>query len=242
MCENLCVWWGDNWLTIASIVLSGLISLIISAAYYHKENRNNLQMSFIFPAIKLLEGNYSSKGYQQLCELNDSFVTRYLSKKEIKAWQEILPAYKKIMNHTKCDEEVESICSYFEYKLKSENVELTPVPIEYEGEIMYYDYPPNYNYLPNDIERVISGYYEDEELIEQMNLEGQVKDILNYYADELYGKKDVGFFKDFNLYKVLSVSQVRKKWQDKYTELDDAKKKFFNLKIVKKCTQSKENE
>ena len=36
--------WYANYFTIITVVLSGLISLIISAVYYRKGNRNNLMI------------------------------------------------------------------------------------------------------------------------------------------------------------------------------------------------------
>lgn len=34
--DELIQWLAINWLTIVSIILSGIISLVVSAAYYHK--------------------------------------------------------------------------------------------------------------------------------------------------------------------------------------------------------------
>lgn len=40
--EEFIQWWSVNGFNVVSIIFSGIISLIISAVYYHKGNRNNL--------------------------------------------------------------------------------------------------------------------------------------------------------------------------------------------------------
>ena len=42
--------WYANCFTIIIVVLSGRISLIKSAVYYRKGNRNNLKMAVIYPS------------------------------------------------------------------------------------------------------------------------------------------------------------------------------------------------
>ena len=62
--DELIQWLAINWLTIVSIILSGIISLVVSAAYYHKGNRNNLQMTMLFPIVRLLNDSYSLANYK----------------------------------------------------------------------------------------------------------------------------------------------------------------------------------
>mgnify|MGYP004465085921 FL=1 len=44
---NFQQWFNNNWysncFTIITVIVSGIISLVISATYYHKGNRNNLK-------------------------------------------------------------------------------------------------------------------------------------------------------------------------------------------------------
>lgn len=240
-CTELITWWNTNWLTVISIIVSGLISLVISAGYYHRGNRNNLEMSFVFPALKVLEEKYSAKGYSRLNELNGVFVIRYLKNKEKMYWKEVLQAYKAIANHTETNEKVDCLCSYFEYKLKSAGIDLKPVPIEYEGEVVYYDYPPDYHYLSQTLDKQIDGYMVDENYFEEIGLESTISQTLYYYAKELYSCESVTFFDDFNLYKVLSKSRVKKEWDEKYKILDKAVDKFKGLKIARKCSENKKD-
>ena len=45
--------WYSNFFTLITVVLSGIISLIISALYYQKGNRNNLKMAVILSLIHI---------------------------------------------------------------------------------------------------------------------------------------------------------------------------------------------
>ena len=62
--EEFIKWFLENWnaniFTLFTVLLSGIISLIISAAYYRKGNRNNLKMSVIHPIISILNDSYST--------------------------------------------------------------------------------------------------------------------------------------------------------------------------------------
>ena len=52
-----CWFWTNkfaNIFTLVTVVLSGVISWVISAAYYKKGNRTNLRISVILPVVELL--------------------------------------------------------------------------------------------------------------------------------------------------------------------------------------------
>lgn len=76
--------WYSNCFTMITVVLSGIVSLIISAVYYHKGNRNNLKMSVIYPIVRLLKDGYTRQNYNSLCEISKEYSTRYMSKNEAK--------------------------------------------------------------------------------------------------------------------------------------------------------------
>lgn len=232
--NKFACWWSANWLTVVSIILSGLISLVISAWYFNKGNRSNLQMSFVFPVVRILKEPYSVSNYKELCNLSESYSVRFMKKKEREIWLTVLPAYKEIMNHTEVNEKVEILQSYFEYKLKKNGIDVKPVPIEYEGETVYYDYPPDINYMYSDLEEALKKCeYSDD----QDEMESIIKTILQGYLKQCYGCKDVAFFQDFSLTKVLATSRVRSKWEEKYKVLESAINKFYSLKIVMKTTK-----
>jgi len=75
---NFIKWFCDNWyancFTLITVVLSGIISLAISALYYRKGNRNNLRMAVIHPIIRLLEEAYTRQNYKLLCEISKEYI------------------------------------------------------------------------------------------------------------------------------------------------------------------------
>lgn len=73
-----------NCFTMITIMLSGIISLIISAYYYYKGNRNNLKMSVIYPISILLSDKYNCENYDLLCKISSEYSTRYMFKNETK--------------------------------------------------------------------------------------------------------------------------------------------------------------
>ena len=73
--------WYSNCFTIITVIVSGIISLVISAAYYHKGNRNNLKMNIIHPIIRLFDEEYSQKNYENLCEISKDYTRACLKNK-----------------------------------------------------------------------------------------------------------------------------------------------------------------
>lgn len=74
----------SNCFTIVTVIVSGLISWIISAVYYHIGNRTNLKVSIILPIIELLQSNYTKENYTSLCKLSCEYSVKYLQKRKIK--------------------------------------------------------------------------------------------------------------------------------------------------------------
>ena len=100
---NFIKWFCDNWyancFTLITVVLSGIISLAISALYYRKGNRNNLRMAVIHPIIRLLEEAYTRQNYKLLCEISKEYSVRYMSKDEVKKLTSLLSAYKEVSSY-----------------------------------------------------------------------------------------------------------------------------------------------
>ena len=92
--------WYSNCFTMITVVLSGIVSLIISAVYYHKGNRNNLKMSVIYPIVRLLKDGYTRQNYNSLCEISKEYSTRYMSKNEAKKLMLLLVAYKEVSTYS----------------------------------------------------------------------------------------------------------------------------------------------
>lgn len=238
MCTEFIEWWNINWLTIVSIIVSGMISLIISAIYYHLSNRINLKISVIFPSVILLQKDYSVEVYKELCKLASSFQTKYMTKKEKKYLIELLPLYKEIMNHEKSVEYTDCIFLYFDEKLLQKNVNSRPIPIEYDDEIVDYDYPLDVRYFRNEICEQIKDNYMYGNGFGEINLQERIKEILNHCIKECYSCEKIDFFSDYSLYTVLEKSEIRKKWRTKYDNLENAKNQYLELNIVKNCRRT----
>ncbi len=228
--EYLGIWFIDNWVTVVSIILSGVISWIISTIYYHKANRNNLQMTIIFPVIRLLEEEYSIKNYNILCDLSKDYCAKYMNKKEKRLLAQLISSYKEISNYRTIDVNATILFSYFEYVLEKNNIEVKPVPIEYQGEIVYYDYPQDLRYLDVDLKQILKEYDPD---FQPEECKEAIISLFSHYCRKYYTDTRLIYFNDYDLDEVLSQSQIRSRWDNKFSEMNKIKNQFVDLKIVK---------
>lgn len=141
--------WGWLCNNAIAIFISAIASLLISKWYYDKANRENVLMTVIFPAVKLLEQKYyTRKDYEALFDINSSYASKYLRKRERNALLELLSAYRDVCRYTKEDADANCIMSYYVYKLKEKGINPKPCVIrDNDGEIVADDFPPDYNYL-----------------------------------------------------------------------------------------------
>lgn len=220
----------SNCFTLITVVLSGILSLIISAAYYHKGNRNNLKMAVIYPIIRLLEDAYSRKNYDKLCEIAKDYSVRYMNKEETKKLNILLLAYKEVSTYNDIAVNSDSLFSYFEYKLKKNQINPKPVPVEVEGEVVYSDYPPDLFYLLQDLEKPLIRFdpdFEPDECKEAVIL------LYEQYCQEYYTSDKIEYFNDYSLREILKKSEIRAKWDKKFDVAKEAKEQFLQLKIAR---------
>lgn len=229
--DELIQWLAINWLTIVSIILSGIISLVVSAAYYHKGNRNNLQMTMLFPIVRLLNDSYSLANYKNLCDLSQNYCARYLTKKERAVLVSLVSAYSEVSNYKEINVNADSLISYFEYTLKNNGIVVKPVSIIIEDETVGYDYPPDYHYIDIDLQNILKKYIVE---IEPAECKEAIVSLFNYYCKErFYSDKKLEYFKDYTLEEVLKQSKVQKSWNEKFAKIEKVKMDFLALKIVK---------
>lgn len=226
--------WYSNFFTLITVILSGVISLIISAIYYHKGNRNNLKMSVIYPIVKIMNDEYSRKNYRLISEIAKDYSTRYMSKNESKVLLAFLSAYEEISSYNDICVNANILFSYFEYKLNKNHINVKPVPIEHEGEIVYYDYPPDLHYLSYDLENVLK---KTDVEIEAEECKTAIIALYKSYCKEYYTSEHIEFFDDYSIADVLSKSRIREEWDKKFDTVKEAKEQFLNLKIVKDITK-----
>ncbi|MCC8103701.1 MAG: hypothetical protein LIP11_16110 [Clostridiales bacterium] len=77
-----------------TVLLSALISLVISASYYKKGNRDNLKMSVVYPMLEILQDkNYSGENNDKFHHIVENYCVRYFSKKERATFLELFNQY-----------------------------------------------------------------------------------------------------------------------------------------------------
>lgn len=225
-------WLSTEWFTLVSIILSGLISLAISAFYYRRGNRNSLQMSVVFPVIHLLNNNYS-RTYERLYDLSTHYLCKHFKSKERKLLTQLVFAYKEIKDYDRCYVYAKAIVLYFEDTLKKHNINPILKYKQNNGEI-FDNYPPEFYYIHTDIENVLKKYEFDDEI---KYCEQDITAILSNCCDKYYNNKKLPLFEDLSILQVIKQSKITKKWEEKFQHLENCKSNFLRLKIVKQVNQ-----
>ena len=130
-----------------------------------------------------------------------------MSKNEAKKLMLLLVAYKEVSTYSDIYVKAAILFSYFEYKLKKNQIEVKPVPMEYDGEIVYYDYPPDLHYLSNDLERALKNFDPD---CEPDECKDAIISLYSHYCKEYYSSKEIEYFDDYTLQEVLEKSKFVK--------------------------------
>lgn len=75
--------WQSNMFTLFTVLLSGIVSLAISAAYYRKGNRDNLRINVIYPTLTILnDKSHDKQQKDKLLEISKDYAVRYMSRRE----------------------------------------------------------------------------------------------------------------------------------------------------------------
>lgn len=222
---------NTNIFTLLTVILSGIISWIISAIYFYMGNRNNLKSSLFYPMKRQLAEPYSPNKYRLLEEIYRGYSAKYLNKAEKQVIDNLLAAYQKVCTYDENMVNAEILFSYFIYKLKKNNIDPQPVPFCIDGELIYMDYPHGLSSIKKKLESIIQFYSPEDE--GNSYSEGKISHIFNSYCKEYYHTvKDICFFDDFSLEKVLEKSRIRNEWDSTIKSMEDAKKAFFGLKSL----------
>ena len=147
-----------------------------------------------------------------------------MKKNEMSCLNKLLDAYKEVCRYNDASVNADSLFSYFEYKLKKNNINPKPVRVEYEGEYVYDDYPPDIFFLSEGLKKILKETAECEE---------KISTLYNWYCKEYYAAEPLKYFDDYSLDEVLKKSNIRVKWNEKFDEIQKAKNKFLNLRIAK---------
>ena len=216
-----------------AIFISAIASLLISKRYYDKANRESVLMTVIFPIVKLLEKrNYTRKNYEALFEINCSYAVKYLRKKERNKLLALLSAYRDVCRYSKENADTSCIMQYYIDKLRENGINPKPCAIkDDDGEVVADDFPPDYNYLQDYVYEIVSSY----DFIESpAECTIKIADAFKRYTKKYYTDENIVYFEDYSIEKVIELSEVSKKWNDKFKRADESKEQFLNLPICKK--------
>lgn len=220
---------GEQIFTLVTVVLSGLISWWISAAYYNKGNRNALRLNVLFPMRRIIGEPRSWKNYKALEEASKGYDAKYLSKEERTILTVFLAAYKDVCTYNYSFVCAESLFSYFCYKLEQNGISTKPVPIIIDDEIVDYEAPTDLLYLKDDLTRIIENC--PPEYDEEDKLKDEVVSLFSTYCKEYYTDKEIVYFDDMTLNKVLRNARVRKEWDEKLSAYKLAEDSFLRLAV-----------
>lgn len=220
----------SNCFTIVTVIVSGLISWIISATYYHIGNRTNLKVFVILPIAELLKDHDTCGNYSAFCKLSSEYSVKYLRKKEFETLMELKSAYKDIHSYNASYVNATILFSYFEDKLELNGVEWEPIlNMTKDGEVEC-EAPDGWFELLYDLERHLNRYDLNFEIEE---CQKAVTSLFTRYCRRYISSKDIKYFDDINLDKVLAQSVLRAEWDQKLKTMQEAKERFLNLKIVR---------
>ena len=225
-----------DWLyqNAAAILISAFASLIISRYYFNKSNRDGLLTTVIFPIVKILEKeSYNRKNYEELFRINSSYSVKYLRKNEQIKLLALLSSYRAVCKYTEEAANTDCVMSYFSYKLKENGINPQPcAEKDEEGNLLFYDFPPEYDYLQNYVYNLISSY----EFIESpTSCAEKIARELKDYTKKYYTDKDIDFFDDYSIVEVIKRSCVTQDWDDRFALADKCKSEFLTLPICEKA-------
>lgn len=224
-------WLSQN---AAAIFISTLASLLISRYYFNKANRDGVLTTVIFPIARILErGTYNRKNYEELFSINSSYAIKYLRKKERNKLLALLSSYRTVCRYTKEAADTDCVMSYFSYKLKE--VGINPKPCaerDEEGNLLFYDFPPDYNHLQNYVYEIISSY---EFAQSPADCAKRIAQEFQRYTKEYYTDKNIEFFADHSITEVIDKSHVSQEWDERFALADKCRAEFLRLPISQKA-------
>ena len=220
----------EEWLTILSIILSGVISWIISAIYFLKGNRVNLQSAVIIPLLNITKEPVSRKNFAEIKEISQNPLTRFFHKDERKKFIKLITEYRFVYSYNENSVNATAVVSDVEYRLMNIGINPRCIPIELDDGSYEYDYPEEMNYLHSDIERVFEKYCwqtETEECTQQILL------LIKCFVKKIY-TINIDLCKDYELKKIIVNAEITDKWNWKFDKYNKAKQQFYALTIVKR--------
>lgn len=224
----------EEWLTVLSIILSGIISWIVSAIYFYKGNRANLQSAIIIPLLTIIEEPVSRKNYAEIKEISKNPLTRFWGKDEKEKFFKVVHEYRLVYSYNKDLVNATAVVSDVEQRLKNMGISPRCIPIELEDGSYEYVHPEEINYLREDIEKVFEKYWRQDETKECTE---NILLLVKSFAKKFYTDNMVDLCKDYDLLTIIDNAEITEKWNKKFDRYKEAKQEFEGLKIVKKSKE-----
>ena len=242
MWEAICEWLSNNAL---AIFLSAVTSFIASKHYFDKANRESVLMTIIFPIVKILDSRYYNRSnYEALFKINSSYAAKYLKKEERNKLLALLNSYRSVCRYTKESADTDCIMAYYNHKIEDNGINPKPCTItNEEGEFIDFDFPPEYNLLQDYVYEIVSS---GDFVQSPADCTKRIADEFDQYTKKYYTSKKIVFFEDYPIDKIIEMSTVAKRWEEKFKMADKCKDEFLNLSIcqevVKIINESSVNE
>lgn len=222
--------------------MSCAFSLLISALYFHKGNRNNLKLSVIHPICLLLKNKFNKTNYEKLSDLSRDFTTRYMQKRERNVLINLLKAYNDVIEMNEIDIYADALFYYFEDKLNKHDIEIKIIPNEYEDGTIIYQYPPEIDQLYYALQDFLREegyeYWENYDWFFSCTLEDKITSIYFDYGKDFINSNSIKFFNNLKPDDIVRKSKKYREYQLKISALHRNIKDFFELKICKSLQKS----
>lgn len=222
---------SSNIVTCISVIVSGLLSLLISAFFHYEGHRDNLKISVIHPIVKILKESCSKQNFNKLEEISKEYSTRYMSKKELTTLYSLVDIYKKISSYNEDNVNADILYSYFLYTLQKNNIDMKIEPIIFDGETVEYGYPIELSHLSIELREVVKY---GKPYIDPEGCRDSVISLYLCYSEYYHITDDIDYFEDYSLEEVLKISKIKKEWEDNFEEFQNIKKDFLKLQIANK--------
>ncbi|MBQ5591612.1 MAG: hypothetical protein IIU80_01550 [Clostridia bacterium] len=229
--DKIIDFFKEEWLTILSIFLSGGISWIISAAYFHKGNRVNLKSAVIIPLITIIEEPVSRKNLVEIKEISKSPLIRFFYRKEKEKFFKLIKEYWLVSSYNENQANATAIVSDVEDRLKAIGINPRCIPRELDDGSYEYVYPEEINYLRADIEDVFKEYCWQTETDECTK---QILFLIKSFVKKIYTNDIVDLYKDYDIKSIIKNAEITDKWNWKFDKYTSAKQEFESLRVVKK--------
>ena len=144
----------------------------------------------------------------------------------------LIEQYSIVCQYNRSKKDTDCILSYFDFELGEIGINPKPCPItDDEGETVAYDYLPDYYFLEEYVNDMVSKM---EFEVYPEEAEKAITDAFEKYAHKYYTVKNIEWFQDYSIEKVIEKSKVSEKWRVDFDLMEQRKRTFMNLSIAKK--------